>query len=101
GPAWGESTLWCLVCSRLSRPLVSPGNVSESAQPYFPPRGRSQDSHHSLVFCTFACWIAPAGSTFLGQTLVHSPTKVHSQMPSLLATTSALSSLAPSRESRL
>src|SRR5437868_5339461 len=59
-------------------------------------RGSTHDNHQSCVFCTLACWMAPAGSTFLGQTRLHSPMKVHSQIPSVLATTSARASRAPS-----
>src|SRR5438445_2591128 len=67
----------------------------------FFPHGSNTDFHQSCVLMTLACWMAAAGSTCLGHTRLHSPMKVHSQMPSLEATISARSDLAPSLESRL
>src|SRR5439155_19479229 len=54
-----------------------------------------------MVVSSFVCWIALAGSTPLGQTTEHSPTKEHSQMPSVSAMTGSRCVRPWSRESRL
>src|SRR6266849_1050855 len=41
-----------------------------------PPEGRSIDLKHWVEAVNLYCWMAPAGSTWLGQNSVHSPTKV-------------------------
>src|SRR5918996_3135575 len=46
------------------------------------PHGRSNDLSQWVAPVSLYCWMAPAGSTCLGHTFVHSPTKVHCQMPS-------------------
>src|SRR5260370_21719238 len=46
------------------------------------PRGNINDFTQSIAAVSLYCWIAPAGSTCLGQTRVHSPTEVHPHMPS-------------------
>src|SRR4029078_5451662 len=61
-----------------------------------PPHGSSMPS----VLSNFVCWIALAGSTPLGQTAEHSPTKLQSQIASEPVTVRRRSSPAWSRESR-
>ena len=45
------------------------------------PRGRKNDFIESTAAVSLYRWIAPAGSTCFGQTLVHSPTNVQPQIP--------------------
>src|SRR5262249_3375280 len=61
---------------------------------YFLLQGISSDLYHSVTALILYCWMAPAGSTFFGQTLVHSPLNVQPQMPSCCERTSRRS-LAP------
>src|SRR5262245_1015605 len=68
---------------------------------YFLPQGISSDLYHSVTALILYCWMAPAGSTFFGQTLVHSPLNVHRQMPSCYERTSRRSSAPWSRDSLL
>src|SRR5207244_7323297 len=68
---------------------------------HFAPRGIKKDLYRSMVAVSLYCWIAPAGSTCLGQTCVHSPTNVHPQIPSCWASTSMRSCAPSSRESML
>src|SRR5882757_4841831 len=49
---------------------------------HFPPQGIKTDLAQSSAAVSLYCWMAPAGSTCLGQTRVHSPTKVQPQMAS-------------------
>src|SRR6267378_2002400 len=49
---------------------------------HFPPQGKRTDLTQSSAAVSLYCWMAPAGSTCLGQTRVHSPTKVQPQMAS-------------------
>jgi hypothetical protein len=49
---------------------------------HFPPQGITTDLTQSSAAVSLYCWMAPAGSTCLGQTRVHSPTKVQPQMAS-------------------
>src|SRR5207302_7639488 len=68
---------------------------------HFAPRGIKKDLNRSMVAVSLYCWIAPAGSTSLGQTWVHSPTNVHPQLPSSWASTSILPSAPSSLDSML
>src|SRR5678815_5610970 len=43
------------------------------------PHGSSSDLIQWVAAVSLYCWVAPAGSTGLGQALVQSPTKVHGQ----------------------
>src|SRR5438067_3520502 len=61
------------------------------------PYGRTK----RMVVSSLVCWIALAGSTPLGQTTEHSPTKLHSQIPSASPSTGRRSLSPWSRESRL
>src|SRR5438552_8734673 len=61
------------------------------------PKGRT----NRIVVSSLVCWIALAGSTAFGQTTEHSPTKLHSQTPSVSAMTGSLCVRPSSRESRL
>src|SRR5712692_1918448 len=65
------------------------------------PLGMTKDFTQSSTAISLYCWIAPAGSTCLGQTRVHSPTNVHPQTPSGWASTAIRSSAPWSRESML
>src|SRR2546428_472996 len=82
---------------------VPPGMVQGVAglRPHLAPRGRSKDLNQSATPASLYCWMAPAGSTFFGHTFVHSPTKVHSQIPSLPERSSRRSAAPWSRESML
>ena len=55
------------------------------------PQGISIDLNQFLVVSTFERCMAAAGSTSLGHTTLHSPTKVQSQMPSWLPITARCS----------
>src|SRR5712692_8523102 len=68
---------------------------------HFPPQGRSTDLNQSSAAVNLYCWMAPAGSTCLGQTRVHSPTNVQPQMASCWERTGKRSFAPSSRESRL
>src|SRR5712692_8849228 len=63
---------------------VPPGMVQGVVGPgaHLVPQGRSKDLNQWTAPASLYCWMAPAGSTFFGQTFVHSPTNVHCQMPS-------------------
>src|SRR5262252_5251393 len=65
------------------------------------PHGRSSDLTQSVALVSLYCWMAPAGSTCLGHTFVHSPTKVHCQMPSCSERIFKRSAAPWSRESML
>src|SRR2546425_2078618 len=65
------------------------------------PRGRRSDLSQWMAPVSLYCWMAPAGSTCLGHTFVHSPTKVHCQMPSCSERISSRSGAPSSRESML
>src|SRR5213593_1812575 len=82
---------------------VPPGMVQGVARlgPHLAPRGSIKDLNQSATPVSLYCWMAPAGSTFFGHTFVHSPTKVHSQIPSLPERSSRRSAAPWSRESML
>src|SRR5213593_4772153 len=63
--------------------------------------GRSSDLTQRVALVSLYCWMAPAGSTCLGHTFVHSPTKVHCQMPSCSEMIFRRSAAPWSRESML
>src|SRR5262249_43310392 len=65
------------------------------------PRGRKNPLSHSSVAVSLYRWMAAAGATFFGQTLVHSPTNVQPQTPSCVERMSSRSLAPSSRESRL
>src|SRR5262249_46366851 len=64
-------------------------------------QGRSSDLTQRVALVSLYCWMAPAGSTCLGQTFVHSPTNVHCQMPSCSERIFSRSAAPRSRESML
>src|SRR5208337_3952513 len=74
-----------LPCPKLLQPLL----------------GVTNDFSQSNTAAILYCWIAPAGSTCLGQTRVHSPTNVHPQTPSGWANIAVRSAAPWSRESML
>src|SRR5439155_497882 len=82
---------------------VPPGMVQGIARlrVHLVPHGRSSDLTQWVAPVSLYCWMAPAGSTCLGHTFVHSPTKVHCQMPSCSERIFRRSAAPWSRESML
>src|SRR5919108_1322447 len=87
-------------CSEIAVVVLLITHNSSLITHHFLPQGRSIDLTHSRVVSHLVCWIAFAGSTPLGQTTEHSPTNVHSQMPSDLASAASRAGFPSSRESR-
>src|SRR5207249_2793568 len=86
---------------RISHGLPDGAHFALSISEFPAAQGIRKDLNRSIVAVSLYCWMAPVGSTCLGQTFVHSPTKVHPQMPSCWARTSMRSPAPSSRESML
>jgi len=78
------------------RATVQPGRAGRATgrAAHFEPHGNNMDLNQSVALAILYSWIAPAGSTFLGHTLVHSPTNVQPHIPSCSFKT-AIRSAAP------